>query len=68
VYYLEKCSLHFDTPILSIKEATQRLQNEIKAVKKSLTEAKTRWKDYTESEKLFISEYPLADMNTAQYY
>lgn len=68
VYYLEKCSLHFDAPILNIKEATQRLQNEIKAVKKSLTEAKKRWKDYTESEKLFISEYPLADMDTAQYY
>lgn len=66
--FVDKSVQYFGTQILSIKEVTKKLQNEIVEIQSILKDASLRWNDYIIVEKTFLTTYLIPNSNPQKYY
>ncbi len=66
--FLEKSTDYFGTGILSIEEATKKLQKEIAEIQTILKDASFKWNKYLEVESIFLTDYLNTNSNINEYY
>jgi len=67
-YFLEKSKAYFNSTILSITSAVEKLQAEIANAEYILKDSGNKWKAYLQSEHEFTSQYLLNNSKISNYY